>query len=77
MTRPIRATFHRKGDTFRERAYTKIDNAIPRCVQVLMRDGRPGDVVEFHHAVTGMQIGTVKVKVGGKISTWFVWEDVK
>ena len=79
LARPIVATFHRKdqrrlvkGET---RRYAKIDNALPRATQLLMWDGAPGDVVEFSHALTGKPLGSVKIKAGGKLDSWFLWEN--
>ena len=78
LSRPIVATFHRKagrrtkaGET---RRYAKIDNALPRATQLLMWDGAPGDVVEFSHALTGKPLGSVKIKAGGMLDSWFLWE---
>ena len=77
VPRPIIATFHTNGKNpdLPSRHYSKLDNAIPRATQLMMTKGRPGDVVEFSHAVTGKQLGTVKVKAGGKIDTWFIWDE--
>ena len=74
MQRDIVATFIRRGVPQSTRRYAKIDNAIPRCTQVLMWSGQPRDVVEFSHADTGLQIGTIKVHAGGRMTTNWIWD---
>lgn len=74
MRRPIIATFLRRGIPHGTRTYARIDNAIPRATQILMQHGRPRDVVEFSHADTGLQIGTVRVHAGGKLTATWVWD---
>lgn len=74
MRRPIVATFLRCGIPHGTRTYARIDNAIPRATQILMQHGRPRDVVEFSHADTGLQIGTVRVHAGGKLTATWVWD---
>lgn len=76
MRRPIVATFLRGGKPQGTRHYARIDNAIPRATQLLMQHGQPKDVVEFSHADTGLQIGTIKIHAGGKASTWWLWDEV-
>lgn len=74
MRRPIIATFIREGRALMTRRYVKIDNAVPRTTQVLMWSGQPRDVVEFSHADTGLQLGTIKVHAGGKLTTDYIWD---
>ena len=74
LARPIVAAFHRKSKPGHVRRYAKIDNALPRATQLLMWDGSPGDVVEFSHALTGKALGSVKIRAGGKLDSWFCWE---
>ncbi len=45
------------------------------ATQLLMWDGAPGDVVEFSRALTGKLLGSIKIKAGGKLDSWFVWEN--
>jgi hypothetical protein len=40
-----------------------------------MRDGKVGDIYEIAHNVTGLQIGTIKIKAAGGIETKFIWGD--
>lgn len=57
------------------RRYAYIDTAVPRTIQLAMRDGKVGDVYEIAHNVTGLQIGTIKIKAAGGIETKFIWGD--
>jgi hypothetical protein len=72
--RPIVATLLRKNAVVWSRRYLKLDNAIPRAVQLAMQEGQPRDVIEFSHVDTGMQIGTVKLSVGNKLVSNWVWD---
>ena len=74
MHRPIIATFLRRGTPQSTRRYARIDNAIPRATQLLMQRGQPRDVVEFSHADTGMQLGTVSIHAGGRLTATWVWD---
>jgi hypothetical protein len=56
------------------RRYAALDNAVPRTIQIAMREGRVGDVFEVHHAVTGTQLGYVKVPAAGDIEVHWIWE---
>lgn len=74
MRRPIIATFLRGGKPLMTRRYSRIDNAVPRTTQILMWSGQPRDVVEFSHADTGLQIGTIKIHAGGRMTTDWIWD---
>ena len=74
MRRPIIAVLIRRGKQVCPRRYARIDNAIPRYTQLLMQYGQPQDVVEFSHADTGLQLGTIKVLAGGKLTTDYIWD---
>lgn len=76
MTQPrnIVATWHRKGAVVTTRRYARIDNAVSRLAHPAMQQGMPGDVIEISHAVTGMQIGTIRIRVGHLDVRW-VWDD--
>lgn len=54
--------------------YLKIDNAIPRLTFHLMRTGQPGDGVELSHAVTGLQIGTMKLSANNVLKSEWIWD---
>ena len=74
MRRPIIAVLICRGKQVCPRRYARIDNAIPRYTQLLMQYGQPRDVVEFSHADTGLQLGTIKVHAGGKLTTDYIWD---
>lgn len=74
MRRPIVATLIRRGKPVSPRRYAKLDNAILRYTQLLMQYGQPQDVVEFSHADTSLQIGTIRVHVGGQMTTNWIWD---
>lgn len=74
MRRPIIAVLIRRGKQVCPRRYIRIDNAIPRSTQILMWSGQPRDVVEFSHADTGLQIGTIRVHAGGQLTTDYIWD---
>lgn len=57
------------------RRYSYVDTAVPRTIQLVMRDGKVGDIYEISHAVTGLQIGVIKVRAAGGIDTKFIWDD--
>lgn len=71
--RNIIGTWLREGQPIRTLSYSKIDNAIPRLTFHVMWKGEPGDVIELSHRNTGMQLGTMKVRVGAVESNW-AWE---
>ena len=73
MRRPIIAVLIRRGKQVCPRRYARLDNAIPRYTQLLMQYGQPRDVVEFSHADTGLQIGTIKVHECGRMTTDWIW----
>lgn len=72
--RNIIATLLRKNKVIWVRHYGKLDTAVPRAVQLAMRVGEPRDVVELSHAHTGLQLGTVKLHVNGKLTTDWIWD---
>lgn len=74
MSRPILATWYRRNKPVRTLSYARIDNALPRMTYHLMWGGEPGDTVELSHRDTGLYLGHVKVRVGGKIESEFLWD---
>ena len=56
------------------RRYARLDTAIRRQTELAYLEGQPGDVVEFAHAETGLQIGTIKVQVRRLITNW-CWDN--
>ena len=76
--RPFVLRFHSKTaskPSINVRTFARLDNALPRATQLAMQHCVPGDVAEIHHAVTSKQLATIKVKAGGKLESWFIWED--
>lgn len=72
---PIIATLHRKRKVVKSRRYARIDTAIRRQSQLAVVEGEPKDVIEFSHAHTGLQIGTIRVGVGEFKAEW-LWDNV-
>lgn len=57
------------------RRYLNVDNAVPRLTQLMVVEGKVGDICEIYHAVTGLQIGTIKMTSKGRLATDFPWSD--
>jgi hypothetical protein len=77
MERNIVTTLHRRQQPIRVRSYVRLDTAIPRATQLAIMDGQPGDVVTIHHAVTGLEIGSIKVSIRKgevRLKTAYAWE---
>ena len=53
--------------------YARLDTAIPKIVQFALHRIFPGGVISVYHAVTGLEIGTVKVGVGKVTCSW-LWD---
>ena len=50
---------------------------MPRATQLAIMDGQPGDVVTIHHAITGLEIGSIKVSIQKgevRLKTAYTWE---
>lgn len=76
--RPIVAMLHPKSSNDPRRVtrrYSKIDNAVPRLVQLAMKEGRVGDVVEVFHDITSLQLGTIRMKANGTLDIKWIWEE--
>ena len=63
MDRNIIATLIRKGEPVYSRRYARLDTAISRATQIAILEGKPEDVVVLSHAVTGLELGTMKVSL--------------
>ena len=72
--RNILASRVRGGALLDIRRYVRLDTAIRRQTELAYLEGQPGDVIEFAHAETGMQIGTIKVQVRRIITNW-IWNN--
>ena len=55
------------------RYYSRIDTAIPRAVQYAVEKAFPGSTITLWHAVTGLEIGTIKAGVGTVACKW-LWD---
>ena len=78
MPRDIVTTLHRGNKPMRSRHYARIDTAIPRATQLALLEGEPGDVVTIHHAVTGLEIGSMKITLKkGQVTlkTQYAWSE--
>ena len=72
--RNILASRVRGGALLDIRRYVRLDTAIRRQTELAYLEGQPGDVIEFAHAETGMQIGTIRVQVRRLVTNW-VWDN--
>ena len=72
--RNIIASRVRGGALLDIRRYVRLDMAIRRQTELAYIEGQPGDVIEFAHAVTGLQIGTIKVQVRRLVTNW-CWDN--
>jgi len=74
LSRNLYAVHLRHGAPMpRPRRYARIDRAVPGVLRWSMLHGKVGDVFELSHAVTGMQIGTIKVRARGRVDVQYVW----
>lgn len=66
MIRQIRATLLRSTGPKQPRQavwtryYSWMDTAMPRAVQVLLREGQTGDIIEFSGEAEGFQLGIIR-----------------
>jgi hypothetical protein len=51
----------------RTRHYKSLDTAAKRAVQLMILEGKVGQVGEIYHVLTGLQFGTVKMTLKGQI----------
>jgi len=52
-----------------------MDNAIAWLTRWMFQYGRVGDMAVISHSVTGLEIGTIKMTLKGRIITKYIWED--
>jgi len=57
------------------RRYSYLDTAIPAANRDLIRNGQAGDVAVVHHALTGLEIGTIRMLVSGELRSTWLWDD--
>ena len=67
-----RASQH-SGDRHRNltRRYSSVAAAFMRMTQFMVMNGYVGDVIEIAHYTSGMQLGTIKMTVTGRLKTSF------
>jgi hypothetical protein len=77
--RNIKVRHHSSDGVKYTRSYSSLENAIATSTRMALIVGRVKDVWEIYHAVTSMQIGTIRVTAQGSLKTGWVWdgEDVK
>lgn len=68
------AEFHRGRQLIRRLRYAKIDRALPRLTYWMMLDGKVGDVIEVHHAISKRQLGTIRMNAKGQLVSKFIWD---
>lgn len=62
------AQFHRNNQPIlAKRYFNRVDTAIPRCVQLVLLDGEPGDTIQISSSEFGYWIADIRVRAGGKI----------
>lgn len=77
---PIRGEIHRSSQNWRDRnrrltrRYSCIDNAIGWLTRWMFQNGKVGDIAVISHSVTGLEIGTIKMTLKGRIITKYIWE---
>ena len=56
------------------RRYSCTDNAIAWLTRWMYQYGKVGDMAVISHSVTGLEIGTIKMTLKGRIITKYIWE---
>lgn len=80
MERRFVGEIHRKSQQYSDRKrnllrhYSCLDNAVEKLTGFMLKHGKVGDVCEVHHKVTGMQLGTIKMTLQGRLLINWVWE---
>lgn len=57
------------------RKYSCSQNAIAYMTKWMFINGKVGDVCVIYHEITGLEIGTIKMTLKGKIETKFIFDD--
>lgn len=57
------------------RRYSETDNAFIGLTKFMLKYGYVGDVCEVYHAVTHLQIGTIKMTSKGKLVTKKIYDE--
>lgn len=56
------------------RKYSSTDNAVAGMTRWMYQHGRVCDVCVIHHAITGLEIGHLKMTARGEIKTKFIYD---
>ena len=78
---PIRGEIHRASQNWRDqnrrltRRYSCIDNAIGWLTRWMYQNGKVGDMAVIYHGVTGLEIGTIKMTLKGRIIAKYIFEE--
>lgn len=56
------------------RRYSEPKNAARKAAELLVSVGKPGDRIAISHAITGLEIGWMRIGVGGNISGKWIWD---
>lgn len=78
---PIRGEIHRASQNWRDRnrrltrRYSCIDNAIGWLTRWMYQNGKVGDMAVIYHSVTGLEIGTIKMTLKGRIVAKYIFDD--
>lgn len=57
-----------------KRKYSSVDNAIIGMTRWMYQYGHVGDVCVIHHAITSLEIGTLKMTARGELKTKFIYD---
>ena len=72
--RPIQATIFRNNKAIRKAYYSRLTTAMNRSVKFGMWDCEPKDVIVVSMRVSGLEVATCKVRIGGKLDIeWAKW----
>lgn len=78
---PIRGEIHRASQNWRDRnrrltrRYSRIDNAIGWLTRWMYQNGKVDDMAVIYHSVTGLEIGTIKMTLKGRIVAKYIFEE--
>ena len=57
------------------RCYKTLDKAMEGLTRFMLRYGYVGAVCEVYHRLTGMQLGTIKMTLSGRLVSTWAWEN--
>ncbi|MCA9340323.1 MAG: hypothetical protein KDA17_05400, partial [Candidatus Saccharibacteria bacterium] len=56
------------------RRYSSLDNALTTADRWIRRDGRVNSIVVIYYAVTGRELGTIRMTAKGHLVKKWIWE---